>query len=119
MIGYYRLFKHVAAQAASNLHVNFGTFMREWGLEDFLIDDEGKSDVPQEIAARALSYLCSGAIDTRDQLVFFTVIPFLDETVGRPAEDPETVQRLRGLADISRTLRTYDAFLQWARSWYP
>jgi hypothetical protein len=113
-----QVFKRVAAQAASALDVNFGTFLRDWGLGDFLIDEEPQSDVPEEIAARALSRLCSGRIDSRDQLVFLTVIQFLDETLGSPAEDPQRVQRLRDLAQIAQTLRTYDAFLKCAQAWY-
>jgi hypothetical protein len=114
----HRTFKRVAAQTASNLRVNFGTFLRQWGLKDFLIDEEERSDVPQEIAARALSGLCTGDLLTRDRLVFLTVVEFLDETIGAPQQDPEGVQRLRSLAHILRSVGTYEAFLQWARSWY-
>lgn len=111
-------FKRIAAQTASSMRVRFGTFLREWGLKDFLIDEEERSGVPQEIAARALSALCTGDLDTRDQLVFLTVVEFLDETIGAPHEDPEGVQRLRGLADVLRSVGTYEGFLTWARSWY-
>lgn len=111
-------FKRIAAQTASSLGVGFGTFLREWGLRDFLIDEDERSDVPQEIAARALSALCTGDLGTRDRLVFLTVVEFLDETIGAPQEDPEGVQRLRSLADILRSVAPYEAFLQWARSWY-
>ena len=111
-------FKRVAAQAASSLGISFGTFLREWGLKDFLIDEEERSDAPEEVAARALSALCTGDLGTRDRLVFLTVVEFLDETVRAPDEDPEGIQRLRGLAEVLRSVGTYEAFLQWARSWY-
>jgi hypothetical protein len=111
-------FKRVAAQTASSLRISFGTFRREWGLRDFLIDEEERSDVPQEIAARALSALCTGDLGTRDRLVFLTVVEFLDETIGAPHEDPEGIQRLRSLAEILRSVGTYEAVLHWARSWY-
>ena len=111
-------FKRVAAQTASSLRISFGTFLREWGLRDFLIDEDEKSDVPQEIAARALSALCTGDLGTRDRLVFLTVVEFLDETIRPPREDPEGIQRMRSLADVLRSVGTYEGFLEWARSWY-
>ena len=116
---FHRVFKRVAAQAASECRVNFGTFLRQWGLEDFLVDQVDKSDLPQEIAARALADLCTGDLGTRDQVVCLTVTEFLDETVGRPSQDPEGMQRLRDLAEALKERPTYEAFRRWASSWYP
>ena len=51
-------------------------------------------------------------------VVCLTVAEFLNETVGTPVEDPEG-QRLRDLRQIVKAAARYDAYLQWAKTWYP
>jgi hypothetical protein len=108
-----RTFKDVAAQAARTCGVEFGVFLRDWGLQDFLLEAFDRGDSPQEIAARALDQLCVKEDRSRDMPVCLTVAEFLNETVGDPG-----MHRLRDLRQIVETSGTYRAYLGWARSWY-
>ena len=79
-----QIFKNTAAQAARTCGVEFGVFLRDWGLQDFLLDAFDRGDSPQEIGARALSQLCVKGDPSRDMPVCLTVVEFLNETVGLP-----------------------------------
>jgi len=110
--------KRIAAQAASQCRVSFTQFRRDWGLEDFFIDHFDEDRSPHETAAQALLELTQGDLLKRDQIVCLTVVEFLEETAG--AIDETAKKRSLGdLKQILRAPRTYEAFLQWARAWYP
>ena len=113
-----RVFKDTAAQAARTCGVEFGVFLREWGLLDFLLEAFDRGETPQEIAARALDQLCVKEDPSRDMPVCLTVAEFLNETVGLSVEDPQ-MQRLLDLRQILATSGTYRAYLDWARTSYP
>ena len=98
--------------------VEFGVFLREWGLQDFLLEAFDQGESPQEIAARALDQLCVKEDHLRDMPVCLMVAEFLNETVGLSVGDPQ-MQRLSDLRQILATSGTYRAYLEWARSWYP
>ena len=91
--------------------------MGEWGLEDFLTEAFDQAESPQEVAARALERLCATG-GRREKVVCLTVAQFLNETVGPPPTDRQ-LQRLRDLRQVVQSPASYDAYLQWARAWYP
>jgi hypothetical protein len=51
-----RAFKASAAQVAHRHGFAFGVFLREHGLQDFLLDEVSPSDGPAEIAAKGLTH---------------------------------------------------------------
>ena len=88
-----QIFKNIASQAVRKCGVEFGVFLRDWGLRDFLIEAFDRGDSPQEIGARALDQLCVKEDPSRNMPVCLAVAEFLNETVGDPG-DPD-MQRLR------------------------
>jgi hypothetical protein len=110
------VFQNTAADAAQP-YVPFRVFLWDWGLADFLIEDFGETDSPQEIAARALEYLCEKGDVERNMVVCTTVVRFLEKVEATARQDPHG-QRLRDLKTILEGPCSYQTFLKWAKSWY-
>jgi len=112
------IFKRCVSNACSVTHVQFGKFASERGLNDFEIDTFSVDRHPNEIATLAIDQLCIKDKGPMDRVVCLAVVDFLDKTIGVPREDDDRYLRLRALADILVNPGTYEAYLQWAESWY-
>lgn len=105
--------------AAFELRVNYNQFVNARGLGDFLIDVSANDWPPFEIASRALDCLCSNrGTDFMDHTVLVAVVYFLDETLGKPVEDPDLKRRLTDLVQVVKNPGTLSAYRNWVASWY-
>jgi hypothetical protein len=96
----------------------FPELMRQRKLADFLLDADSQNYSPQEIGAYALFELLAGNLGPLDQAICLGVVRFLDRTVGLPASDTISYQRLKDLKPMIRQRSAFQEYLKWAKGWY-
>jgi hypothetical protein len=114
-----RAFKAIAAQIAHRHGFAFGVFLRDHGLQDFLVDEVTPSDGVAEIAAKALHYFC--VEEDRFNGFFIgveTAVQFLNEHLGRPATEAQRAIAFRDLKNILDGGGQLAALEQWAKAHY-
>jgi hypothetical protein len=111
-------FKQIAAQVADRDGVRMATFIGERGLNDFLIDHSGNTDVA-DFAAHALLAFCVEDGRFNGFIVGLkTVLQFLGEHLQAPALGTGMKRSLGDLHQVLGSQPTLDSIKQWINSHY-
>lgn len=99
----HQIFRSHLQDAATELNVCYGEFLRKRGVNDFLMDASTQQNSPQQLALRALEDLLEpGSKGSMNRVVCLAVVSFLDACCD---SSPNTSDdRSQGLKDLARLI---------------
>jgi hypothetical protein len=91
---------------------------RERGVDGFFLDVGDSNLSPQELAAKAIEYLCEPECNDFDVVLCWAIVGFLDEEIGKPL-GLGRAQQFSKLKELISEQHPYESCLNWVLAWYP